>query len=388
MDSITRAPGRPKRSRVCGVGLATLCFLLSIATFEAQPGGSSGEGPTIQSMVEEASLIVVGHFGDSVNERHSVASVVHPMVLWGQFDTNKVLMVKFSATSLTRFVEPEAVWIFFLGEVDSRTPSEVLWPEHTYEIELEAKRSNEDPSTFRYQYHRVLGDGPDYQGIVPGTQENIREAKSMLAKRRQTNIQSALRRQVSAMALVQTLESGASSDSEKAQALHRLGELGSGAKPAIPAFLRLIERAEFSGAVLKALVNLGEEGVEPLLLGLAKSTDLERAAYAAALGQIGPRAGRAVPALSSALADKSAHVRLACAQALGRICSKPETAVPSLITALEDDDAAVRQEAARALGFFGPAASKATDALSRIAKEEGNGVAREALRKIEDPTPR
>src|SRR5262249_17257568 len=72
--------------------------------------------------------------------------------------------------------------------------------------------------------------------------------------------------------------------------------------------------------------------------------------YAAdALGEIGPAAKAAVPALISALKDQDWEVRRATANALGKIGPAPKDAVPGLMVALKDPESVVRSSAAAAL---------------------------------------
>jgi HEAT repeat protein len=88
---------------------------------------------------------------------------------------------------------------------------------------------------------------------------------------------------------------------------------------------------------------------------------------AEALGQIGPNAVGAVPALADALKDPDEDVRFHAAEALGKIGPNAAGAVPALADALNKDRAiAVRQSAAYALGKIGPDAAAAVPALVAI----------------------
>jgi HEAT repeat protein len=90
-----------------------------------------------------------------------------------------------------------------------------------------------------------------------------------------------------------------------------------------------------------------------------------RAAFS--LGEMGPKATRAVPALIKALDSDAEAVRGTAAMALGKIGPK---AVPALIKALDSSRREVRDVAARALGDIGPAAESAIPSLVRIQKED------------------
>ena len=68
--------------------------------------------------------------------------------------------------------------------------------------------------------------------------------------------------------------------------------------------------------------------------------------------------------------DKDAVVRLSAALALGEIGPEAKTAVPALTELLKDKDSNVQWAAARALGKIGPEAKMATPALTELLKDE------------------
>ncbi|MCE9546481.1 MAG: HEAT repeat domain-containing protein [Planctomycetia bacterium] len=90
-----------------------------------------------------------------------------------------------------------------------------------------------------------------------------------------------------------------------------------------------------------------------------------RAAYA--LGQQGPSAAAAVPALIKALDDRHLEVSWYAADALGRIGPAAAPAVEPLVKAMEspENDQELRRNAARALGRIGKPARAAMPALTR-----------------------
>ena len=91
-----------------------------------------------------------------------------------------------------------------------------------------------------------------------------------------------------------------------------------------------------------------------------------RAAFT--LGEMGPKATRAVPALIKALDSDAEAVRGTASAALGKIGPK---AVPALIKALDSSRREVRDAAVGALGDIGgPAAESAIVSLVRIQKED------------------
>jgi len=88
-----------------------------------------------------------------------------------------------------------------------------------------------------------------------------------------------------------------------------------------------------------------------------------RAAAARVLGDFGPAAKAAVPALVKALGDTNATLRLNATFGLGKIGARPELAVPALVGRLDDPDEEVRMYAAIALKKFGARAANAVPAL-------------------------
>ena len=79
-----------------------------------------------------------------------------------------------------------------------------------------------------------------------------------------------------------------------------------------------------------------------------------RREVAAALGIIGPDAGRSIPALTKALADWDWHVRRESALALAAIGRDAGYAIPALTKVLTDANDDVRKAAAEALGMICP----------------------------------
>jgi len=117
--------------------------------------------------------------------------------------------------------------------------------------------------------------------------------------------------------------------------------------------------------------------VEKLLLAFRDPASRWMAVVA--LGQMGPTAKDAVPALVEALEDQELAVRWDAAKALGRMGAAAARAVPALAAVLhEQDDAIVRQRAVVALGEIGPAARTAVPALIGALKDSGNHLDEQA----------
>ena len=93
----------------------------------------------------------------------------------------------------------------------------------------------------------------------------------------------------------------------------------------------------------------------------------------ASIGQIGPRAAGAVPALIAALKDEVAAVRAAAANALGNIGPDAKGAAPPLTEALTDDAASVRVNAAIALAKIDGKAAVALPVLVDVVENRSHG---------------
>lgn len=146
--------------------------------------------------------------------------------------------------------------------------------------------------------------------------------------------------------------------------------------------------------------------VPTLIEKLQSGTPTERAFAAGTLGNIGPTAAEAVPALKQALDDSDPHVRNAVAQALEQIgpinpfkelgeliriihthedpdvrasayrnlANLAPVVVPVLIEQLSDEDYHERLLAAGILGAMGPAAVEAVPALEQALNDSDPGV--------------
>jgi len=110
-----------------------------------------------------------------------------------------------------------------------------------------------------------------------------------------------------------------------------------------------------------------------------------RRAYAASeLGELGPAAKAAVPALLQALSGHDQPVRGAATVALGKIHCQPEVVIPLLIGLLDDKE--LKDEAAQALGGFGGLSKAAVPKLIPLLKiqdKELHAAVIQALRKID-----
>jgi len=183
----------------------------------------------------------------------------------------------------------------------------------------------------------------------------------------------------------------------RAAAARALGALGPKANATTPALLAALDdpRADVRAAAALALARMElSAGAVPSLVRCLGSGDAYVRGFAAwSLGNLGPAAQGAVPALVEALeADDTANVVAAAlarigpaaAQAVpGRIGPMAEAAVPDLRAALRDPNEAVRAHAARALGRIGAAAGPAAADLQRATGDSDAGVRAEARQALE-----
>jgi lysophospholipase L1-like esterase len=128
-----------------------------------------------------------------------------------------------------------------------------------------------------------------------------------------------------------------------------LGELGPAAAPAVPA----------------------------LVAALSLEDGFDRGGSASALARIGPQAGAAVPALLEGLASPDGDRRWKSARILGRIGPPAVAAVPALVAALRDPNEYVRAHAARALGRIGRRDEAALTALRSARRDPDEAVRRD-----------
>jgi HEAT repeat protein len=130
-------------------------------------------------------------------------------------------------------------------------------------------------------------------------------------------------------------------------------------------------------ALVEALNNL------PGILIHCAPADIRRGSAVSELGELGPVASRAGPALLQALAGNDGAVKGVAAVTLGKIRFRPDQVIP-LLTALLDDPF-LKAEAAEGLGGFGALSKGAVPKLSALLKvpeKEVRHAAREALDKI------
>ncbi len=163
-----------------------------------------------------------------------------------------------------------------------------------------------------------------------------------------------------------------------------LGALGPRSRAAAPALFAALDdpRANVRATAAQALarLELTAEWVSSLAKALGNSDGYVRAFAAWSLGNLGPGARDAVPALVEALGpDDTANV---VAAALARIGPAADQAVPALVADLRGPDAGRRWRAARTLGRIGPLAEPAVAELRAALRDPNEGVRAHAARAL------
>lgn len=151
--------------------------------------------------------------------------------------------------------------------------------------------------------------------------------------------------------LVEMIRRGTGSGPYKA--VDALGQLGPDAAPAVPALAAAFRHPDddVPRLVARTLAKIGPAAVPALKQSLSDPSQTVRRQAVESLGWIGqPAVGVLIEALQN---DKPA-VRLSAARALGRLGPDARDAVPALIQAVDDPDQEVRSAAGRALGRVGP----------------------------------
>ncbi|MEO1399912.1 MAG: HEAT repeat domain-containing protein [Cyanobacteria bacterium J06635_1] len=232
---------------------------------------------------------------------------------------------------------------------------------------------------------------------------------------------------IGAASVPELIEAAKSPDATvQRNAVEALGLIGPEAAAAVPLLGRLMSSSDLSlrAQVFRALTNIGRPAVPTLITALDAPS--LRAMAAISLGNIGPEAEAAIPALleifeqptfveseprrpvqpgsrperpsrpqirpelrlpsgpqihaelerSQTLVNPGPSpgrsIRLSAALALGNIGANTEVVVPELIGLLNQDDLVVRSEAARALGNLGPVAAPAIPDLVKLMAAPGS----------------
>ena len=139
-----------------------------------------------------------------------------------------------------------------------------------------------------------------------------------------------------------------------AQAATALGEIGPAARAAIPALTvaSTDSDAMVAARARAALIKIRQESITPLLALLGDTSSTNWFEAALTVRHLGANADAAVPLLVTALQSTNVDVRQYALSALGGIASRSDIAVPALIGCLQDKSAYVRRDAIDALCKF------------------------------------
>ncbi|MFF1508949.1 HEAT repeat domain-containing protein [Streptomyces sp. NPDC058326] len=147
-------------------------------------------------------------------------------------------------------------------------------------------------------------------------------------------------------------------------ALRTLAAFGPAARPAVPDIRRLLGAESAAVATTAARALWAAEGDPAEVLSALERwlrpgvSGADRCSAAQALGEIGPAAAAAAPALLPGLASRDLWVRVRSAAALWRVSGDAATALPVLLAAWEENRHA-RVDVAECLAEMGPAAAEA-----------------------------
>jgi HEAT repeat protein len=134
-------------------------------------------------------------------------------------------------------------------------------------------------------------------------------------------------------------------------------------------------------------IDRDPEAIRELIKQVRERTPINDGCWAAeALGNLGPDAAAAVPALREALKVRGSLLPTRAAVALWRI-GKHKDGIAVMTARLRDGNSTVRSHAATALGLIGPAAKAAVPALTEALKDTGPWVAPSAAEALERIDP-
>lgn len=137
----------------------------------------------------------------------------------------------------------------------------------------------------------------------------------------------------------------------RASAPWSISAVGLKGKRARPALVEAGKDARVALSAGGALEGIGypADAIACFIRALKSPSDITRYSAAMQLGDHGPSAKSAVPALASALSDTSRNVRRYSAEALGKIGPIAKDALPALEKLTKDDEADIRKKALEAI---------------------------------------
>jgi HEAT repeat protein len=187
--------------------------------------------------------------------------------------------------------------------------------------------------------------------------------------------------------LTQMLDPNSNDPAPRQNAVQAFDEMGSYARPAVPALIHLIatdtdtddadDKASEREAQVAALVHIDGADAIPELVHVASTDKVDEVRIAAvtALGGLGSSNPRAISALVDALNNDSDAVRDAASEALSKLGT---ITVPALITALKSTQLYQRAWAVQTLGGIKPLPDDAKHALKLALNDKSEIVKAEA----------
>ncbi len=168
--------------------------------------------------------------------------------------------------------------------------------------------------------------------------------------------------------LIQALRAN---DGGQMQAAYQLGKMGPRAAGAVEA---LVQRLQDDSAPSPPE---GAFGI-PVAFSKDEHRDIIHRAVLEALGDIGPDARAALPAIRTFLAARNGFARASAAVAFWKISGEAGAAVEAMVELLENGDWYAKRQSATGLGRMGPAADAGVPALCKALTDADAGVRRDA----------
>jgi HEAT repeat protein len=162
-----------------------------------------------------------------------------------------------------------------------------------------------------------------------------------------------------------------------------LGNMGEGAKTAVPFLLELIKKKEPGPVTLHAVQAIGKIGVRDsaiaeALLDLMKDGQQPRMALLESLGKAGKVTKESLPAIAQGMRDKDPNVRLYTAQLVGSLDPNDLAVVSVVMESMMDKNPTVRKLAAEVLLTVQPRDPSVADALRELAARDPDAAVRKA----------
>ena len=183
-------------------------------------------------------------------------------------------------------------------------------------------------------------------------------------------------------AIVETKSADWGSATVRVTAADLLGELGPAASDAIPALINALADGDSAvrSRAAEALGAVGPGNDQVVGALTAQLKTAEARSAARGLARCGPVALTATDALIALLDNPDPDIRWNAERTLGKI--RATAAIPRLVALLNDPDDQVREHAAEALGDIGPEAASTVPALIAALKDKYMKVRRDSARSL------